>query len=156
MKEALYGKNYQTHLLEQYRLYVNLADAISIRRGKTNAFFISVLSALLAAVSLTKSFLTNEAILLTGILGVILCYVWFINIQSYRQLNGAKFKVIHEMEHNLPFPCYEREWSMLGKGRDKEKYLQLTRVEQNVPIILAFPYVLLSIYALFNILSTIN
>ncbi len=154
MKKVEYGEDFRSHLMEQYRLYVNLADAMSIRRSKTNVFYISVLSALLAVISLTKTLLTNGALLLTGLLGIILCYVWFINLQSYRQLNRAKFKVIHEMELHLPFSCYKKEWSLLGKGKDKGKYLQLTKVEQNVPIILAVPYILLSLYSFYNILTT--
>jgi hypothetical protein len=52
------------------------------------------------------------------------------------------------MEQHLPFPCYDKEWEILGEGKEGKKYLQLTRVEQYVPFILAIPYLLLLIYSL--------
>ncbi len=43
-----YGDNYQAHLLEQYKLYVDITDKISARRNQVNSFYISLLSGLLA------------------------------------------------------------------------------------------------------------
>jgi len=148
-----YGEQFKEHLLEQYKLYVELADRISDRRERTNRFYISLLSVLLALLSIIvgRGILSafQTALFMTiGILGVGLCVLWNINIRSYRQLNSGKFKVIHEMERNLPFNCYDREWEILKKGKEAKTYLQLTRVEQYVPILLAFPYLILFIYAL--------
>jgi hypothetical protein len=89
--------------------------------------------------------------LVVSILGLVLCIVWKININSYGQLNTGKFKVIHEMEAQLPFACYDREWEFLGAGQDSKKYLQLTKVEQYVPYLLAIPYLLLLVYALYGL-----
>ncbi len=86
--------------------------------------------------------------MVVAILGLILCLIWFINIRSYKQLNAGKFKIIGEMEEQLPFSCYKKEWEILGKGKESKKYLQLTRVEQYVPFILAIPYLLLLVYSL--------
>ena len=76
-------------------------------------------------------------------------FLWYVNIRSYRQLNSSKFQVIHEMEQHLPFPAYEREWEILGKGKESEKYLKLTRIEQCVPFALTIPYLLLLAYSLY-------
>ena len=142
-------------LLEQYKLYVEMADRVSIRRGQTNRFYISLLSGLLTLVLLTQEkglFSQHQSILLVAValLGVALCALWNINIRSYRQLNTAKFKIIHEFEQQLPLAMYDREWDVLGKGEDSKKYLQLTRVEQMVPFLFAIPYVLLLIVAIFS------
>ena len=143
----------KTILLEEYKLYVEMADRISSRRAQTNKFYISILSGILAFISITleKEFLSgyqNLTILAISLLGIGFNVLWYINIQSYRQLNSGKFKVIHEMEQQLPFPCYDREWSLLGEGKDSKKYYQLTRVEKYVPYFLAIPYLLLFVYSL--------
>ncbi|ETR66488.1 MAG: hypothetical protein OMM_12738 [Candidatus Magnetoglobus multicellularis str. Araruama] len=80
-------------------------------------------------------------------MGIVLNYVWYINIKSYRQLNSGKFEIIQQMEKQLPFQCYSDEWKLLGKGKDSEKYRQLTKIESDVPKILVIPYVLLFMYS---------
>lgn len=153
MKKEEYGEKFKEHLLEQYKLYVEMADRISSRRAQTNRFYISLLSGLFALLSIViGSNILGEfqtiIFISVAILGFALCVLWDINIRSYRQLNSGKFKIIHEMEQYLPFPCYDKEWEILGKGKEAKTYLQLTRVEQYVPIILAIPYILLLIYSL--------
>lgn len=152
--EREYGEAFKQHLLEQYKLYVEMADRISTRRVQTNRFYISLLSGLLALLSIVVgrnifSDFQTIAFMAVAILGLVLCALWNVNIRSYRQLNSGKFKVIHEMEQHLPFPCYDKEWEILGEGTEGKTYLQLTRVEQYVPFVLAVPYLLLLIHSLF-------
>jgi len=148
-----YGPNYKPHLLEQYKLYVEMADRISNRRAETNRFYISLVSGLLALLSIVVGrdiFSGFQTIVFSviSVLGWALCVLWIINIHSYKQLNSGKFKVIHEMEQHLPFSCYDREWEILEEREKSNKYLQLTRVEQYVPFILAIAYILLFSYSL--------
>lgn len=148
-----YEDKFKDHLLEQYKLYVEMADNVSSRRTKANVFYISLLSGLLAVLSIVYRWgilnnPPNVVFMAAAILGIILCCIWYVNIQSYKQLNSGKFKVIHAMEQQLPFPCYGREWEILGSGKDGKNYLQLTRVEQYIPAILTIPYLILIIYSL--------
>ena len=141
-------------LLEQYKVYVEMADRVSSRRGQTNAFYVSLLTGLLAFLSvLIGADVVTKYIdilfLLASLLGLGLCFLWWVNIRSYRQLNSGKFKVVHEMETHLPFACYDREWEILGQGRNKKKYLQLTVVEGIVPLVMAVPYLILFVYSFF-------
>lgn len=155
MENNKYGEKFKEQLLEQYKLYVEMADRISERRMQTNKFYISLLSGLLALLSILVSIgKLNQTLIfvIVSLLGMALCILWHINIRSYRQLNSGKFKVIHEMEQNLPFPCYDKEWEILGKGKEKSKYLQLTRVEKYIPLILSIPYVFLFLYTLASLL----
>jgi hypothetical protein len=159
-----YGQNYQQHLLEQYKLYVEMADNISARRAQTNQFYVSVLSALLAVVALVAKIygagpsphpdLVNIAFLAITILGLVLCLIWYLNLMSYRQLNSGKFKVIHEMEAQLPYKCYDREWELLGRGTDWYKYLSLTTIERYVPAMMAIPFALVFVYVLLKMLAS--
>lgn len=142
------------NLLDQYKIYVEMADRISDRRTRTNGFYTTLLSGLLIVVSLTvdrdNSLNNYQSIifLAVGILGCLVCIIWWVNIRSYRQLNSAKFQVIHEMEEKLEYSAYKKEWEILGKGLDASKYFQLTRIEARVPVILSIPFVLLITYSM--------
>lgn len=154
---ANYGNDFQTHLMEQYKLCVDMADRVSARRSSVNTFYISLLSALLAFLSLIvdKALFSesiNSVLFFTAILGIILCFTWYLNIQSYRRLNSLKFAVINEMEQQLPYPCFIREWEIL-KERQKsgrQQYIRLTTVEKTIPLIFSVPYIGLFLKTLFS------
>jgi hypothetical protein len=153
----IYGDKYQDHLLEQYKLYIEMMDRNTTRRNQTNSFYTSLLSGLLAIIAIA----TNKdvaqfqnikfqaiAFLAVSILGILLCVIWYINIQSYKQLNSSKFKVISELEKQLPIACYNKEWEFLKNDNRYKGYLTQTSVERIVPFILAIPYTGLLLYAL--------
>jgi hypothetical protein len=153
-----YGGEFKAHILEQYKLYVEMADRVSSRRIQMASFYTSILSALLALLSITSNkdlFQGPQSfVLLTiAILGLCLCFAWAANINSYKQLNSLKFKVIHEMEAHLPFPCYDREWQILKEDKNRRGYLRLTSVEQYIPLILSAPYFCLLVYSLVKVLN---
>jgi hypothetical protein len=153
-----YGSEFKAHLLEQYKLYVEMADRVSSRRVQTASFYTSILSSLLALLSITSNkelFQGPQSfVLLTiSILGLCLCLAWTANINSYKQLNSLKFKVIHDMETHLPFPCYDMEWKILKEDKNRQRYFRLTTIEQYIPAILAIPYLCLLIYSLVKLLS---
>jgi hypothetical protein len=158
-KRIGYGDNFNLHLLEQYKLCVEMADRISTRRSQANSFYISLLSAIPALLTFIsdKQFLSQPRsvlLLFMSILGLTSCYVWYSNIQSYKQLNSAKFNVINEIEVFLPFPCFSREWEVLTSDKFKRKeYKPLTVVEKVIPLIFAFSYFGLFIYSFFSILG---
>lgn len=54
-------------------------------------------------------------------------------IRSYRDLNSAKFLVIHEMEKLRPLKPYDAEWESVGRGENSKLYLPFTHVEIVVP-----------------------
>jgi hypothetical protein len=157
MEKETYGEHYQTHLLEQYKLYVEMSDRVSARRGQINSFYISLLSGLLAILSISGNKQTTSntqdklMLLLIAVVGLILCTVWLFNIRSLKRLNSAKFKVIHEVESLLPFACYDREWEIIQQDKSRQ-YFQQTQLEQFIPLILAIPYFGLFCYALSGIL----
>jgi len=138
-----YGINYQDHLIEQYKLYVEMADKISERRANANSFFLTVITALISIIGLISGFGTqtvnvfNFWIIVVPIVGLILCYSWYRIIESYRKLNSGKFKVIHEIERKLPLALYHGEWIMLGQGNNSQLYRPLTHVEKWVPMMFA-------------------
>lgn len=131
-----------------------MADKISQRRALANNFFIAANTLLIAIITVFKPAEgVHPIIILTfGIFGGILCAVWLITINSYRQLNSGKFQVIHEMETQLPFPMYEREMDYLGRGMNAEKYKQLTKVERYVPYLFMLPYAIITLYGISSLI----
>ncbi|MEM7510153.1 MAG: hypothetical protein AAF388_04410 [Bacteroidota bacterium] len=142
------NKLYQTHLLEQYTIYVKMADRISNRRNIANGFFLSLHTSLLTILGV---FLKEDLISTSlGVLVVLflvfsfLCLIWWWLIRSYKNLNTAKYKVIGFMEERLPASPYNRaEWVALGEGKSLKKYLPLTLIEQWVPVVFLFFYLLM-------------
>lgn len=136
---------FRNHVLEQYKLYVEMADKISLRRQQTNTFFISlntlVLSIFGAICALNVFKLSKTWLILTGVLGILLATTWWLIILSYRQLNTGKFKIINEMEGLLPIKPYQIEWVELKEGKDIRVYFSISHVEQIVPILVAAVYV---------------
>lgn len=145
---------YQSHILEQYKTYVEIADKISERRNLANVFFLTLNTAIVGSIGFffDKIGLVSPKWLISFPIGsiIILCYVWWRLIKSYRQLNNAKFKVIGELETKLPSsPYFNAEWKALGEGKDNDKYTPLTHVENWVPIVFGIMYLMIWFFVLF-------
>jgi hypothetical protein len=148
-----YGESYNQHLLEQYKIFLTLIDKISDRRVSANTFFLTVNTGLAAAIGVLRIDFKEVSIFLTligGISVIVLCYSWYRIIRSYRDLNKAKFKVIHEIEKLLPLRPYDAEWIALGKGENKNLYLPFTHIEIIVPWIFIILYIALVFYGLYQ------
>src|SRR5215208_410564 len=99
-----YSGEYQNHLLEQYKLYVQMADKISDRRQAANSFFLTVNTALIAFLGLVARPDVGSApavtanpplpwvlVLAVCVAGGTLCYFWYRLVRSYKDLNTGKF-----------------------------------------------------------------
>lgn len=132
-------------VLEQYKLYVEMADRVSARRGVTNTFFLTLNTAAVSAIGILWSSHLRESgwilvFLFAGLL--IQCLAWFWLLRSYRQLNAAKYAVVGAMEERLPAsPYWAAEWAALGEGRDPARYWPLTHLEQWIPALFAAVYI---------------
>lgn len=150
-----YGDNFKPHLLEQYKLYVEMADRISSRRQSANSFFLSVNTAIIAVISYVNfgSKTTSEFYWLISFAGMVLCFMWFRLIRSYKDLNSAKFKVIHELESLLPVAPYDMEWQKVERGKNSKLYLPFTHVEIYIPWVffLIHVFVFVKAISLFSI-----
>ncbi len=157
-KESAYGSDYKTHLLQQYKLYVEAADRVSARRATSNTFFLATNTALVTIMGFAIPQLLDAQHSLWAMLyalgGIFLTYYWTTIIKSYRQLNTAKFQVIHELEQRLPVKLYDYEWELLGNGVNAAKYKQLTKVEQRVPYVFMAIYICSALLILSGYLSS--
>lgn len=133
---------------EQYKLYVETAERVSDRRQSANNFFLTLNSVLLTFTGYltTLSFAFWHTIL--AFAGISISILWYLTITSFRNLNSGKFKVIHDMEKNLPIKLFDDEWTHLGRGRNRKKYLKISVVEQGIPIVFFILYLLVIIIML--------
>ncbi|MHA1195166.1 MAG: RipA family octameric membrane protein [Promethearchaeota archaeon] len=164
MNEENIEESSRNILIEQYKLYVEMADRVSNRRNNSNIFYVSLLSSILALFmfiiehKIIPDFsIFNFFLLLIGMISVSLSITWFFNIRSYEQLNSVKFDIIHNMEKELPYQCYKKEWDLIKgeEGDKKKKYLRVTKIEQSVPFIFIILYTSLLIYSIINLIPII-
>lgn len=141
---------YSGQILEQYKIYLQMVDNISNRRQSANSFFLTVNTAIIALISYV-SMGSKEPLKyywLIALAGLVICYTWYRLIRSYKDLNSAKFKVIHKMEAYLPFAPYDTEWKMVGEGKNRKLYLPFTHIEIYIPWI----FFCIHLFVLLNLL----
>lgn len=142
----------RNQLLEIYKLHAELADRVSQRREGANRLHVSLLVALFALLAGLLRFGFGEApesLILgaLGVLGALLSVSWYLIIRSYRQLNSEKFRVLHELEDQLVYQFFRKEWDPEAKGGKSNKYLRLTQVEAVLPLIFGALFLALTVYA---------
>lgn len=139
-----YGEDYCHDLFEQYCRYVESAEKISERRITANNFLLTVNVFLVTLFGLVVSskYKSWWAIILP-ITGVLVSLTWHRMITSYRDLNTIKFKVIHELEEQMPAALYAYEWRLAEEGKGNT-YHPLSHLERWVPVIFIVLYVFLA------------
>lgn len=133
-------------ILEQYKLYVEMADRISARRSLANTFFLTfntVIFAVIGALWKDRPLIMAWLLVFPLVTLVVQCGAWFFIVRSYRQLSSAKYSVIGVLEERLPAsPYWKGEWKALGEGKDKAKYWPMTQLEMWIPLIFAATYII--------------
>ena len=134
----------QAVVLEQYKLCVEIADRVNARRSAANTGFVTLNTAILAALGVfwrERPDVDTWWLVFPLVAVVAQCLTWFWTIRSYRQVSVGKWAVIGALEAQLPAsPYWRAEWTALGKGRDPTRYWPLSQVEQVVPLLFAATY----------------
>jgi hypothetical protein len=145
-----YGDSFKAHLFEQYKLYVESADKISERRVSANNYLLTVNALLVTLYGvLAASPYKDGWAVLVPVAGILVSLTWHRIITSYRDLNTVKFKVIHELEREMPAALYDYEWRKAEEGRGKA-YHPLTHVERWVPMVFMVLYLMLAIISVLD------
>ena len=151
-----YGESFSTVLLEQYKLYVQSAENVSVRRVASNRYLLAINAALVALYGLQSAGLgQNYWALLIPAMGIPVCLLWYLIIKSHADLNRIKFDVIHELEEHLPAAMYKYEWYMAHEGRGKT-YRAVTTIERWVPVLFALLHVGLTIMVILGIAGVMD
>jgi hypothetical protein len=144
-------------LIEQYKLYVDLADKVSERRNNANTFFLTIHTALLTVLTafIAGIFEYNVSygwIIIPATVGLVFSLSWHRLIKSYKELNKGKFALIHQIETYLPANLFSAEWDILKKG-DGTVYTPFTQTESRIPWIFASFYIVLMFLATLRLLG---
>jgi hypothetical protein len=143
-----YGKEFNDHLLEQYKIYVQSAQDVSERRLAAGNYLLTINSSLVTLFGVVlSSFGNHRWNVVIPITGILACIVWHSLVESYKTLNTAKFAVIHQLENYLPVALFRYEWHVCDYGKTK-KYVPLTHLERYIPWLFGTFYVALACYAL--------
>jgi len=151
--EKKYGVLYKEHLFEQYKLYIDSIEKVSDRRQGANNYFVTVNTVLISVIgmALEGSFIQFADWIKPFIagLGITICIIFWFLIRSYKQLNTGKFKVLHQIEEQLPMDLYRYEWKVLGSGKKLKVYFPFSHIEQYIPWVFgAFYFILLLMFTL--------
>jgi len=142
--EASLPANY----FEIYKLAVEMADRISARRMLANTFFVTINMGLTALLG------SHPFRWYVPAAGVVLSAAWWALLRSYRDLNNAKYRVIHTMEQRLPARIFFEEWAALKREAVQfapkpraikawlAQYRELGTVERVVPWLFAGIYLI--------------
>lgn len=122
-------------LLAQWQTCVEMANAVSLRRDTMNNLFVTLNLAIIAAIS----FLWNFKTLALSVAGLTLCFIWILFIKNFKELNSEKYKIINEIEMQLPVQAFKEEWSNI---KANNKYIEGTRLEIVLPILFCFIYII--------------
>ena len=149
-------------MLELYRLYVEMSDRISQRRGSANNYFLAINTTLISLMIASFAYsrlikdtnldFTLYVIIGVSIVGVAICWAWYSLIMSYKSMNSAKFKVIHDMEEIIGYRPYFDEWEHLSRGENKKVYQKFTDVESRVPRFLRVVYIVAIVFSVLSLL----
>ncbi len=133
--------------MELYKLMVEMADRVSQRRQSSNSFYLSINTLLFsgsAYIGMSDS--SVNQILAIGISGILISWLWMRSIESYRNLNAAKFKIINELEANFSYSPFTREWQELDPDGDGVRHRPFHTVEKLVPRVFILIYILHSLF----------
>ncbi|MFR0352187.1 RipA family octameric membrane protein [Streptomyces sediminimaris] len=135
---------YQVAVLEQYKLYAEMADRVSARRAQANTLFLTLNTSIFTAFGIfwqSPPSIHRGLLLVPWLVLVAQCMGWFWLLRSYRQLNTAKYVVLGAIEQRLPAsPYWSAEWVALGEGRDPARYVPMSYLEQWIPLFFACAY----------------
>jgi hypothetical protein len=135
---------YYTHLLDQYKIYIEMTDRLSARRILVNNSFITMIGAgAIAYAAAPVHFGDFGPFFRLGITAVciLLAVLWRATIAYYRDLSSAKFKVIHEIEELLPAQLFKMEWEYLQAARraaNKKDSRGQATMEMRLPVFAGF------------------
>ena len=154
--EDEYGESFSTHILEQYKLYVQSAENLSARRVQSSRYLLTLNAALVALYGLQSAgFSQGYWTLLVTVVGVAVSILWFLMIKSHADLNKIKFDVIHEIERHLPAAIFKYEWQLAEQGRGKT-YRAVTAIERWIPILFVALHVVLGMLVLLSLSEVID
>ena len=142
-------------LIEQYKAYLATSEDVLTRRQNTSNFYTTLntsmltLAVTIAGLILGLPALGNSLMIVSiitfviSLMGVLLNLNWMSLLESYGRLNGAKMRVISELERNLPANIYNTEWKVMSEKLYGGKYVSFTSIEKRIPVFFSILFAVL-------------
>lgn len=114
-------------ILQEYRLYTEQKDNFIDRNFNTNRFYMISFLVVILAMIFTSNVVFMERItatLLFSLIGISVCTLWWMNVDSYNTLIKIKFaNVIEKIEEKLPVKPFTEEYKGIEEFRDKKVFM---------------------------------
>lgn len=96
---------------EQYKIFVESAEKNSEKRITQNNIYLTINLAFLSYL-LTQN-IEFKYLVITSVVGVVICLIWFLTIVNYCKRNKVKYDIINELEENF-HDLYKEEWKRIS------------------------------------------
>ena len=127
-------------IMQQYKLYAEQKDNFINRSFSVNRFYMCLVIILLLLVNITKNVIFVYAVslpLVFSIIGLGICVLWWMNMDSYNLLIKIKFsKVLEELEKQLPIQPYSMEHNAIVEYRENKKEFLFSDMQKLFAIIM--------------------
>lgn len=114
-------------ILQEYKLYTEQKENFIDRNFRTNRFYMVSFLVVILAMIFTSNVVFMERIssaLLFSLIGISVCALWWMNVDSYNTLIKIKFaNVIEKIEEKLPVKPFTEEYKGIEEFRDKKVFM---------------------------------
>lgn len=125
-------------IFQEYKLYSEQKENFIDRNFSTNKFYLATFIVIIFAIIYTNNvvFMNRiSATLLFSIIGISICVLWWMNIDSYNTIIKIKYsKVIEVLEEKLPVKPFTDEFTGIQEYRSK-KIFMFSDIQKIVSII---------------------
>jgi hypothetical protein len=123
-------------LLDQYKAYLSDLGNVGTRFTTMTTYYVSVVAALIGLLALKDKPITEidgTILYLVCAAGTTLSVLWWLNVGFFGNLFRAKISVLKEMEIELPFQAFEKEW----KAFTSNSRVSWSHLESFIPLVFA-------------------
>lgn len=114
-------------IFREYKLYAEQKENFIDRNFRTNRFYMISFVAIIFAMIFTGNvvFMTKlSATLVFSLVGISVCALWWMNVDSYNTLIKIKYaNVIEKLEEKLPVKPFTDEFEGIQEFRDKKVFM---------------------------------
>lgn len=114
-------------IFQEYKLYAEQKENFIDRNFRTNRFYMISFVAIIFAMIFTSNVVFMERItatLLFSLIGISVCALWWMNVDSYNTLIKIKFaNVLEEIEEKLPVKPFTDEFKGIEEFRNKRVFM---------------------------------
>lgn len=114
-------------IFQEYKLYAEQKENFIDRNFRTNRFYMISFVAIIFAMIFTSNVVFMERItatLLFSLIGISVCALWWMNVDSYNTLIKIKFaNVLEAIEEKLPVKPFTDEFQGIEEFRNKRVFM---------------------------------